>query len=326
MRFEVGGASIDLDASDVLSRVAGQSPESIQTHWVEVQGRKWPPKQLLELVASLPRDRFISHGAIRIFRRLGFRTSELPDAAAISAGSPRDRGAPVPSVDGRDAPDLADAVRVLGDFMGAQNLTDRIALLEQKLVGVSKTTAAEVVAKAGVSTETLTAALTVRNALGRINDVIHAAVISLVLPHLLEVGEIISNRPSLAAGNDHGRPFDLETNLRIAEFKVSVWKGADAMRKRGVFTDLVHLALDESGRRAQLFVVGEQPKLFLESSRSPASWGFTRGSAKLMERYEARFGSVDVPISVVRGTHAESVEIIDLNTVLPGLSALVGAP
>jgi len=32
---------------------------------------------------------------------------------------------------------------------------------------------------------------------------------------------------------------------------MSVWKGADAMRKRGAFADLVHLALDESGRKAE---------------------------------------------------------------------------
>ena len=66
------------------------------------------------------------------------------------------------------------------------------------------------------------------------------------------------NRPSLAAGNDPTRPFDVETDRRVAEFKVGIWSGTgtDAMRKRTVFHDLVNLAADTSGRRAELYVAG----------------------------------------------------------------------
>jgi hypothetical protein len=155
--------------------------------------------------------------------------------------------------------------------------------------------------------------------------VVHAAVICLALPSILKPGEVVSNRPSLAAGNDPTRPFDLETTQRVAEFKVSVWKGADAMRKRGVFADLVHLALDESGRTAQLFVVGDEPRRFLEESRSSAAWGRTRGSNILRQRYLDRFGSLDEPICTVRATHAVHVDIVDLNNVIPGLANLLAA-
>lgn len=64
------------------------------------------------------------------------------------------------------------------------------------------------------------------------SDLIHAAAIVVLLPRLLGEGEVVTNRPSLAAGNDPARPFDLETNLRVAEFKLSQWAGADAMTKR----------------------------------------------------------------------------------------------
>lgn len=80
----------------------------------------------------------------------------------------------------------------------------------------------------GADHELLSAAITVRRDLGRISDLIHAAAIVLVLPQVLEDGEQIINRPSLAAGNDPSRPYDLETNRRVAEFKLSRWAGTDA--------------------------------------------------------------------------------------------------
>jgi hypothetical protein len=47
--------------------------------------------------------------------------------------------------------------------------------------------------------------------------VIHALGILLCLPHILRPGEVI-DYVSLGAGNT-GRAFDLETSLRVAEFK-----------------------------------------------------------------------------------------------------------
>jgi hypothetical protein len=107
---------------------------------------------------------------------------------------------------------------------------------------------------------------------GRLNDLVHAATITLTLPLILEPGERLTNRPSLAAGNDPTRPFDVETDRRVAEFKVEIWSGngTDAMRKRTVFHDLVHLAADTSDRRAELYVVGPQPVRFLLRSRTTA--------------------------------------------------------
>lgn len=124
--------------------------------------------------------------------------------------------------------------------------------------------------------ELLASALTVRESLGRINDLIHACGILLVLPHLLGEGEHITVRPSLGAGNDPNRPYDVETDQRIAEFKLTRWRGADAMRKRQTFKDLVMLAADTSGRRAELFVIGPEPRRFLTTSTSTAAWALDR--------------------------------------------------
>jgi hypothetical protein len=111
---------------------------------------------------------------------------------------------------------------------------------------------------------------------GRINDVIHAVAIALTLPRLLEPGERLK-RPSLAAGNDPSRPFDIETDRRAAEFKLSRWTGHDAGRKRQLFKDLVHLAAaDVSERSVELYVLGTRPQQFLTTTSSTAGWALNR--------------------------------------------------
>lgn len=44
------------------------------------------------------------------------------------------------------------------------------------------------------------------------------------------------------------------------------------MRKRQTFKDLMMLAVDTSGRRAELFVIGPEPCRFLATSTSTAAW------------------------------------------------------
>jgi hypothetical protein len=71
--------------------------------------------------------------------------------------------------------------------------------------------------------------------------------------------------PFPGAGSDPNRNYDIETTRRVAEFKLSSWKGHDSMRQRGLFADVVGLSLDTTGRRRQVYVVGELPVRFLTS-------------------------------------------------------------
>jgi hypothetical protein len=157
----------------------------------------------------------------------------------------------------------------------------------------------------------------VRRDLGRLNDLVHAAAISLALPLILGPGERLANRPSLAAGNDPTRLFDVETNMRVAEFKLSLWSGTDAMRKRGVFHDLVHLAADGSGRRPELYVAGALPLRFLRGSRSTARWALNRGADSTRDLFLDRFGSLDTSIRDFTAGPASHVRLVDLADVLP---------
>lgn len=211
----------------------------------------------------------------------------------------------------------AEALSLLLGFLDDEPFTQRIARLEFALEGKVAEQVPELLAAHAVGEGLLHAALLTRASLGRINDLIHAAAISLALPHLLAPGEVLS-RPSLAAGNDSSRPFDVETDRRVAEFKLSRWRGSDAARKRQVFKDLVHLSADQSGRSAELYVLGSQPAHFLRTTRSPATWGLDKFPTS-RTLFTERFGSLDVPISEFVLGPGNRVEIVDLEKRLPDI-------
>ena len=91
------------------------------------------------------------------------------------------------------------------------------------------------------------------------------------------------------------------------------------MRKRGAFKDLVHLAADDSGRRAQLFVVGQAPITFLRESASPAQWGLDRATST-RALFKQRFGPLAMPISQFTAGPGAHVELVDLAPLLPELT------
>lgn len=92
------------------------------------------------------------------------------------------------------------------------------------------------------------------------------------------------------------------------------------MRKRGVFADLVHLALDPTERRAQMFVVGSLPKKFLVASRSTAEWALGGSSPHTRLRSEEKFGPAgQFTVAEFTGGPAAHIEIIDIATLMPSL-------
>ncbi|WP_157362083.1 hypothetical protein [Haloechinothrix halophila] len=325
MYFKLSGREFELDRALVHASLAGQSPEAIRDHWVEVDGQRWPPKQVLEAAIGVQRSEFTSHTALRQLRRLGFETSTMPTDDGRCATMAATTSSPIASLSGdvtNDTSRAAAAFQTLLSFVTSESLTERIAQLEADLQGADQPTAAAQAAASGLSDELLQASLLIRQHMGRISDVIHAAVITQALPLIIEEGERVTVRPSLAAGNDPGRPFDVETDRRVAEFKIQFWKGADAMRKRGTFKDLVHLALDESGRRAQLYVAGAHAIHFLRTSTSTADWALNRTSPILRERFEERFGTLHVRVCDFTSTSAAHVDLIDLTGILPALKDL----
>ncbi|MFD8494949.1 hypothetical protein [Amycolatopsis sp. NPDC059657] len=325
--FRLGGEDYQLSLDDVLAAASRSTPEPLMEHWVEVVGRRWPPKQLLELATGIRRAEFISHMAIRIFRRLGLATSAMPSERG-RAVSPTDVRAGDRVHDGDALVDLATvghAFAMLVKFLTEESLTARIDGLERELVDADFNRAGALAAEGVLTPELLDAALLVRRHAGRVNDFIHASVILQALPKILLPGERVVRRPSLASGNDPERKFDLETTYRIAEFKVSIWKGADTMRQRTLVADLVGLVLDVSDRRAQLYVVGERPIHYLRNSSSTVQWALGRSSPARRAAFEARFGKEPVVIRDFMSSVADRVELKNLCELVPALSDLVAS-
>ncbi|MCZ7437721.1 hypothetical protein O7598_15040 [Micromonospora sp. WMMC241] len=314
--FQLNGETYTISTTTTRAALAALLREDIREHWVEIDGVRWPVKQVFGALTGLHRSAFTSHTALRHLQALDFPTS----ARSKGDRDTRTGRSPIPP---REGSDPAAAFATLLTFLGSSDLTARIADLETRLNGADRRAAVSLAEETAMGPELLSAALLVRRHAGRLSDVIHAAVIAQVLPQILEEGERVATRPSLAAGNDPSRPFDLETDRRVAEFKMSVWKGADAMRKRGAFADLVHLALDTSGRRAQLYVAGPPAIHFLRSAKATAAWGLNRSSPRLRQRFEERFGSLDVPIRDFTAGPAGHVELVDLTVLLPEVAAVI---
>lgn len=81
MRFVLRGEELELYPEDVEAAVRVCSPEAIRKHYVEVGGKRFPPKQLLECLLKekgyknneFNRLDFTTIDARSILQRLGFK-------------------------------------------------------------------------------------------------------------------------------------------------------------------------------------------------------------------------------------------------------------
>jgi hypothetical protein len=313
--FILNGEQHRLTRAQVLSAAARGGPEPIRTHWVSIGDQRWPPRQLFERALGVSRTEFISHAAIRHLRRLGFPTSPLPQEAEDRAEPERPAEPPVAA----PKSDLSSAVKSfidLHEFFAQEDLSRRVGRLEDLLEGADRQTVEARMAPEGLTDDLLKGALLVRQHAGRVNDLIHAATIIRALPKILEPGERIIRRPSLASGNDGSRKFDLETDRRVAEFKAAEWKGRDTMRKRMLVADLVGLVLEHGDRRAELYVRGSLPIDYLRKTTSTVEWALGRSSPHLRHAYEQRFGSAALTISQFTNGPASEVALKDLTDII----------
>lgn len=181
---------------------------------------------------------------------------------------------------------IAAAIHLLQTFRGA-DLTQTIYQIEKSVRGVSADKYAAVLSTSGAKAEVLGAAGLVKQLAGQINVVIHALGILLCLPHILRSGEIIEY-VSLGAGNT-GRAFDLETNLRVAEFKFIRWQGGpESIRQNSLFKDFYEMAEHETKKEKYLYVLGtEHGEKFFNGGRALSS---VLRTATLRNKFNEKFG------------------------------------
>jgi hypothetical protein len=216
--------------------------------------------------------------------------------------------------------DLATAVALIAPLLGAPGgLGQRIAALERDLAGKTGETSAAVVAAHGLTPATFSASLLVREELGKLSDLIHATGIALALPHLLEPNEVLKT-PSLAAGNDPGRLYDVETNLRAAELKFARWtNGGNGGREKDLFKDLVLLTQAPRSLRAEIFVRGPRPARFL-SGRASARKQLKRSQAVLAV-FDAQVDDPEITVAAYVSAYAGHIKVIDLEQAVPSVFA-----
>ena len=109
----VSGRQYNLEPRPVEAALQEALPEPIHEHFVVINGRRWPPKQVLALVTGLDRADFTTHQARRALTRLGFTAgravaSRARHPQAFSAATPLSSDA---SGTGRPAMPVAEALR-----------------------------------------------------------------------------------------------------------------------------------------------------------------------------------------------------------------------
>ncbi len=210
----------------------------------------------------------------------------------------------------------ADIGELLARFTGP-DLTQTLARIERGVRGVTAEGCASFLESAGAGREALAAAAEMKRLGSQINVTIHALGILLCLPHILEPDERVEY-VSLGAGNT-GRDFDLETNLRVAEFKFIRWRGgAELIRQNSLFKDYLLLAEHPTAKRKHLYLLGTEHALkFLRGGRALSS--VLSRNDKLQKMFSGRFGETFRTARDYYAAHSYAVRIDDVS---PWLSEL----
>lgn len=213
--------------------------------------------------------------------------------------------------------DPAKILELLWQFTGS-DLTRTLARIESAVQGVTAAECETFLEDSGAGREVLAAAAEMKRLAGQINVTIHALGILLCLPHILEPGERVEY-VSLGAGNT-GRQFDLETNLRVAEFKFIHWRGgAETIRQNSIFKDFVLLAESTTSKRKYLYLLGTHYALkFLKSRRALTS--VLSRNEKLRSTFFKRFGDQFRTVGEYYNVHNGAVSIEDVSPWLSDLA------
>lgn len=201
------------------------------------------------------------------------------------------------------------AIEAIENFQGS-SLTESLSGIEARIVGWSLSDVHGFCGDQGIDDAFMASALSIKKVAGQINTIIHAAGILRSLQSVLEPGEQVLS-VSLGAGNT-GRKFDLETNLRVAEYKFIDWQGgAETIRQNSLFKDFFELAEDETHKRKYLYVIGtEYPLKFFRSGRALSS--VLDRQPKILERISAKYGPEVKRVCDYYSLQSQTVEICDV--------------
>jgi hypothetical protein len=204
----------------------------------------------------------------------------------------------------------------LSDFTKG-NLTASISIVESSISGLGRDGCDAFLAKYHATPDALEAAYEIKKLAGQVNVSIHALGILACLPHILLDDERVES-VSLGAGNT-GRKFDLETNLRIAEFKFINWRGgAESIRQNSIFKDFFELAEEDTEKQKHLYLLGTNHAMkFFNGGRALDSVLSKNEATRL--RFQELYGDQYTTVREYFESHNEKVVIEDVGHWVPQL-------
>jgi hypothetical protein len=224
------------------------------------------------------------------------------------------------SCGGQMMPTLTESVREVEQFKGT-SMTKKLAMIEQDFAGKDSSNLAPLYLSAGVHSLLFSSALELKRVASQIDTLIHAVGILVSLPSILKDGEVIQAL-SLGAGNT-GKSYDLETNLRVAEYKFIDWKGgSESVRQDSLFKDFYYLAERDLEKEKYIYVLGTEHVLgFLRGGRKVST--VIKRYSKLRDDFTQKYGDHFVYVRDYYDFRHASVTIEDLSKVVAQFSGPV---
>jgi len=213
---------------------------------------------------------------------------------------------------------LLEAAKVIQKFERT-SLAERILSIENILAGGDSNICNSVYPSLGITSSLLESVITLKRAPDQINFLVHSIGVLHALPKLLGSDEVVQYL-SLGAGNSD-RPFDLETNERIAEFNFSDWQdGAESIRQNSFFKDFFLLAEHENKKQKYLYVLEtKEPLNFLTSEHSLES--IMKRRNKLWVAFQKQYGNQFKKVGEYFEYRKSLVQLIDITEIIPEFGA-----
>ena len=214
---------------------------------------------------------------------------------------------------------LQQQIDQLKAFIG-HDLGGSIAEIERTVEGADGTNIGSMLSKRDIDTKLLGAVAEIKRVSAQIDVAVHAIGILRALPHILVDGEQVES-VSLGAGNT-GKAFDLETNLRVAEFKFIQWRGgAESIRQNGIFKDFFDLVTAETSKKRYLYLLGTNHALkFFRGGRALSS--ILSKNQATRDKFESLYGDRYATVNEFFADHEHAVEIVDVLPWLPELARM----
>lgn len=121
MEFTLDGELFALTPELVRARLEGHRPEEIREQWVEIDGVRWPVKQVIALATGATRSRFQSQASRRWLASMGFAVGSGSGSSGVARPTGDKRGSTARAkFDPESLPVLESiGVRVAFDWVGA---------------------------------------------------------------------------------------------------------------------------------------------------------------------------------------------------------------